>query len=47
MVKLPNEHIGYLMVFSTFEKVSYAMIMDARTEVRLGDIVVSPYIKQY
>ncbi|MBF0264019.1 MAG: LysM peptidoglycan-binding domain-containing protein [Gammaproteobacteria bacterium] len=46
-VQLPHERIGYLLIFSTFEKVSYAMIMDSTSEVRIGDVVASPYVKQY
>ena len=41
-VKLPNENRGNLMVFRTFERLSYALVMDAQTTLRVGDVVKSP-----
>lgn len=41
-IKLPDERNGLLMVFRTFEKVSYALILDIRDGVRIGDRLVSP-----
>ena len=41
-IKLPDERNGLLMVFRTFEKVSYALILDSRDGVRIGDRLVSP-----
>ncbi len=41
-IKLPDERNGLLMVFRTFEKVSYALILDIRDGVRIGDRLVAP-----
>ncbi len=41
-VTLPNEQAGQLMIFRTFERVSFGLIMEANKAVRLGDIVSSP-----
>ncbi|WP_460822168.1 LysM peptidoglycan-binding domain-containing protein [Lysobacter olei] len=35
-VQLPDEFSGHLMVFRTFDKVSYALVMDAVRPTRLG-----------
>ena len=42
MIKLPSENNGMAMVFRTFERVSYALILDVRTTVRVGDRLVNP-----
>ncbi|OGB35072.1 MAG: peptidoglycan-binding protein [Burkholderiales bacterium RIFCSPLOWO2_12_FULL_61_40] len=42
LMKLPNERNGLLMVFRTFERVSYALILDITDGVRVGDRLVSP-----
>jgi nucleoid-associated protein YgaU len=41
-MKLPNERTGLLMVFKTFERMSYALILDITDGVRIGDRLVSP-----
>lgn len=41
-IKLPDERLGLLMVFRTFERVSYALIMQAEQPVKVPDIVVTP-----
>jgi hypothetical protein len=41
-LKLPNERNGMLMVFLTFEKVSYALVLDTTDAVRVGDRLLSP-----
>ena len=41
-IKLPDERLGLLMVFRTFERVSYALIMQAERPVKVPDIVVTP-----
>lgn len=41
-MKLPNERNGLLMVFKTFDRVSYALILDITDGVRVGDRLVSP-----
>jgi hypothetical protein len=42
LIKLPNERNGLLMVFKTFEKLSYGLILDITDGVRVGDRLVSP-----
>jgi len=41
-VKLPDEQIGMLMIIRTFEKMSYALIMEADRPITLRDYVESP-----
>ena len=41
-LKLPNERNGLVMVFRTFDKLSYALILDIADGVRIGDRLVSP-----
>ena len=41
-LKLPDERIGLLMVFRSFERVSYALILDITDGVRVGDKLASP-----
>jgi len=40
--KLPDESTGLLMVFRVFDKVSYALIMDAKQPIRLYDALRTP-----
>jgi hypothetical protein len=40
--KLPDESTGLLMVFRVFDKVSYALIMEAKQPVHLHDALVTP-----
>jgi len=40
--KLPDEQSGLLMVFRTFEKVSYGLVMNSIRPVNLNDAVVTP-----
>lgn len=42
LMKLPDERNGLLMVFRTFERVSYALIMEITDGVRVGDRLVNP-----
>lgn len=42
LIKLPDERIGLLMVFRTFDRVSYALIMQASEPVNVLDIVQTP-----
>ncbi|MCW8208009.1 LysM domain-containing protein [Verminephrobacter aporrectodeae subsp. tuberculatae] len=42
MIKLPSEVNGTAMVFRTFDRVSYALILEIRSAVRVGDRLVSP-----
>lgn len=41
-VTLPEEHIGLMMVFRTFEKVSYALVMESTRPIQAGDSVRHP-----
>lgn len=42
-LKLPNERNGLLMVFRTFEKVSYALVLEITDGVKVGDRLVNPH----
>lgn len=41
-VRLPDEPAGIMMVFRTFDRVSYALIMEATSEIRVLDSVRNP-----
>lgn len=41
-VTLPERRAGELMVFRTFERVSYALVMEAAHDIRLNDMVKNP-----
>lgn len=41
-VTLPEERYGLLLVFRTFNRVSYALVMQAALSVHQGDVVVNP-----
>ncbi|MCP3851328.1 MAG: LysM peptidoglycan-binding domain-containing protein [Gammaproteobacteria bacterium] len=45
-IKLPNEINGNLMVFRTFNRLSYGIILDAQSDLRIGDVVKSPLLSQ-
>jgi len=42
LVKLPNEPIGQLLVFRTFDTISYGLIVEASQSISVGDTVVNP-----
>ncbi len=42
LIKLPNERNGLMMVFRTYEKLSYALILDVTDTVRVGDRLSTP-----
>lgn len=42
MVKLPDERIGLLMIFRTFEHVSYGLIMQSSEPINVLDLVKTP-----
>ena len=42
LIKLPDERNGLLMVFRTFEKVSYGLVLDITSGVKVGDRLVNP-----
>ena len=41
-LKLPSESNGVAMVFRTFDRVSYALLLEIRNGVRVGDRLVNP-----
>lgn len=41
-IKLPNERNGLLMVFSTYEQLSYALVLQISDGVKVGDRFVNP-----
>ena len=41
-VKLPNEYVGHVMVFRTFDRVSYGLVMDSLRPVHIGGLLVQP-----
>ena len=42
LVKLPEERYGLLLIFRTFERVSYALVMQSTLSVNVGDSVENP-----
>lgn len=42
LLKLPDERNGLLMVFRTFDRLSYALILEITDGVRIGDRLTSP-----
>jgi LysM repeat protein len=42
LMKLPDERNGLLMVFKTFDRVSYALVLEITDSVRIGDRLVNP-----
>ncbi len=41
-VTLPNEKAGLVMIFRTFEKVSFGLILEAEKGIKVNDIVMNP-----
>jgi LysM repeat protein len=41
-VKLPDERAGTVLIFKTYERMSYALIMDAALPIAVGDFVRNP-----
>jgi LysM domain len=41
-VRLPDERIGIAMVFKAFDRMSYALVMEATHEIRQGDFARKP-----
>ena len=41
-MKLPDERNGLLMVFRTFDRLSYALVLDITDGVKVGDRLVTP-----
>ena len=42
LLKLPEERYGLLLIFRTFEKVSYALVMQSSRSVNVNDVVEKP-----
>ena len=42
MIKLPDEEYGTLFVFRVFDNISYALIMEVRNTVSVGDVARTP-----
>ena len=45
-VQMPDDYLGHAIVFRTFEKVSYALVMDGIRPIRVGDTLKSPNATQ-
>ena len=41
-VKLPNESVGHMLVFRSFDKVAYGLVMEASQSISVGDTVRNP-----
>ena len=41
-IRLPDERIGLLMVFRTFDRLSYGLVLDVTSGVKVGDRLVNP-----
>ncbi|HEY7638516.1 MAG TPA: LysM peptidoglycan-binding domain-containing protein [Steroidobacteraceae bacterium] len=41
-VRLPDERIGLAMVFKSFDRMSYALVMETSHEIRQGDLAGNP-----
>ena len=41
-VKLPDQRAGILMVFRSFEKMSYCLVLSTDTPLRVGDSIKNP-----
>jgi hypothetical protein len=41
-VTLPDEYAGHVMIFRTFDKVSYGLVMDGLRPIHVGDKLVAP-----
>ena len=42
MVRLPNEDVGQLLVFRTFDNIAYGLMVNANTPISVNDIVTNP-----
>ena len=41
-VRLPSEHAGTMMVFKTYDRMSYGLVMLAQNQMHVGDVVKNP-----
>jgi hypothetical protein len=44
-IQLPDERIGYLMVFKTFEHLSYAYVLDSERPIKVGSAILPPILE--
>ncbi len=42
LVQLPSERAGILMIFRSFEKMSYGLVLQTEEPLRVGDVVLNP-----
>lgn len=42
LVQLPSERAGILMVFRSFDKMSYGLVLQTEEPLRVGDVVINP-----
>ena len=42
MVRLPNEDVGQLLVFRTFDNIAYGLVVNASAPISVNDIVTNP-----
>ena len=42
LVQLPTERAGIVMVFRSFDKMSYGLVLQTEEPLRVGDVVVNP-----
>jgi hypothetical protein len=42
LLKLPDERVGLVMVFRTFEHVAYALVMQSERSIHVNDVVKTP-----
>ena len=42
MIELPEEDSGLMMVFRSFDRVSYALVLEATRAIHINDSLVSP-----
>ena len=43
-VTLPDERAGLLIIYKSFEKVSYGLVVRARRSMHVGDVVAPPQL---
>jgi hypothetical protein len=41
-IRLPDEAVGHLLVFRSFDKISYGLVMQASHPISVGDVVTNP-----
>ena len=45
-IKLPNQRVGNLMIFKTFDQYSYAYVLDSSLPIKVGALVQAPAIAE-